>query len=459
MDRVARRAGGSWGVVLSVTLGLIASMSLMLMVCPSSALGTEHARASVASAEFSPRGSGVLQSGRPTWVRRLGGNVYEYYWVVSTGAGVHHRIGVHRVVQVRSGKPVATSSGIFLLHGDGGSFDNAFRGGTSASDSIAVFLASEGIDVWGIDLGWTLVGANTTDTSFMRGWGLQRDVNDLERGLAFARSVRVRTGSSHRKLTLLAWSRGGWIGYALLNEESQMPLAQRQVGAFIPVDTLFKTNDPMTQAAACASASSTNSDIRRGVSAYDHQSVIQEGRLAQTAPNKLAPVFPSGETNLQVSLRTGAAPFQTAMLITPYFHQVAGVFPGGDITQLPTGLAYTAVPRWNQDLITTSLYEPAAMIRDTWAITCNRSQPNRFDDHLNDVTVPVFYVGAAGGFGASGLYSLTLLGSKDVSSHIISLLPPAQAAMDFGHVDLFRARDAQSLVWTPIYDWLSQHPT
>jgi hypothetical protein len=401
-------------------------------------------------------GSASATSGRPLWVHRLSGNVYEYYWVLSTGGDVHHRIGVHRVVRVRDGQPVATSRGVFLLHGDGGSFDNAFRGGTSASDSIAAFLAGKGIDVWGVDLGWTLVRANA-DVSFMRGWGLQRDINDLEKGLGFARSVRARTGSSHRRLPLLAWSRGGWIGYALLNEESQVRPARRQVSAFIPVDTVFKSNDATIQATACTFEASLNSEIRRGLTAENNEATAQQGRLAQTAPNQPASVFPPGLTNLQESLRLGAAGFQTGPGFTPFFHDVAGVFPGGDITQIPTALAYTDVSQWNQDLISASRWEPLAMIRDTDAITCNRGRPNRFDDHLHDVTVPVFYVGAAGGLGASGLYSLTLLGSKDVSSHIISFFPPAEAAMDFGHVDLFRARDAPTLVWTPIYDWLSSH--
>jgi hypothetical protein len=43
----------------------------------------------------------------------------------------------------------------------------------------------------------------------MGGWGLQRDINDVEQTLRFARSVRARTGSPGTGLTLLAWSRGG----------------------------------------------------------------------------------------------------------------------------------------------------------------------------------------------------------------------------------------------------------
>ena len=62
-----------------------------------------------------------------------------------------------------------------------------------------------------------------------------------------------------------------------------------------------------------------------------------------------------------------------------------------------------------------------------------------------------------GGFGSNGPYTLTLLGSQDVSSLIVSFYPPYQAGLDFGHVDLFNAQDAENLVWSPIYQWLSHH--
>jgi hypothetical protein len=33
----------------------------------------------------------------------------------------------------------------------------------------------------------------------------------------------------------------------------------------------------------------------------------------------------------------------------------------------------------------------------------------------------------------------------------------SESKIDFGHVDLFFARDAEQLVWTPIAQWLAQH--
>jgi hypothetical protein len=405
-----------------------------------------------------------ISGGSPVSVHRLGGDVYEYYYVVSTGSGPYDRVGVHRVVAVGRGRPIAARDGVFFVHGDSWSFDTSFRLGNTASRSMAVFLASKGIDVWGVDLGYTLVPAGTTDFSFMRGWGLQRDVNDVEKALTFARSVRSRTGSSHSKLTLLAYSRGGWIGYALLNQEAHKPLAQRQVRAFIPVETLIETNDSSIVTRACLFASYGNTQIATGVYDYSDQAAIDLGRLALTAPDQPPPVnilLETGtlgaKTNQQAADTLGAAPFLASTLLVPYFHSVAGVFPDGDFHQLPTGLVYTDAPVFDDALATMSPFEPVALVRDTSAITCSPGQASSFDNHLKDVTVPVLYVGAGGGFGRAGLYSLKLLGSRNVRTHIVSFYPANQAAQDFGHGDLFTSRRARQLVWTPIYHWLARH--
>src|SRR5437899_2799598 len=149
-------------------------------------------------------------------------HIYEYSYVISTGNDAHHRVGVHRVVQEEDGSPQPCDQAIFMVHGDIWDFNAAFLKGTSRPDSLPVFLAHRGVDVWRIDLGWTLVPDGTSDLRLMRHWGLQRDIDDLEQALSFARSVRTQTGSPHNRLVLLCCSRGGWIGYGLLNEESQI---------------------------------------------------------------------------------------------------------------------------------------------------------------------------------------------------------------------------------------------
>lgn len=407
--------------------------------------------------ELSAGGARAVGGLTPVGVHRLSGDVYEYDYLLSTGSGPFHTVGVHRVVQVRDGEPIAAPDGVFLVHGDAWDFNAAFRGGLSPRESVAIFLATKGIDVWGIDLGWTLVPASTTNFSFLKGWGLQRDINDVESGLRLARTIRAHTGSSDDQLALLAWSRGGWIGYGLLNEESQRPPAQHQVRAFIPVDTYFKVSNPTTRAADCGFEASVNQAIESGTYESSDEVDTELGRLAEQAPNDLSPLLGPPFTNLQASLEVGAAVWRLGGVITPWYHYVAGEFPGGTADNLPKGLRYTTVADWNGFLRSASPVETQTLVRDTYRISCSLAPTGPFDDHLSDITVPVLYVGAGGGFGRLGLYSLSLLGSTSVSTHIVSFFPTDQARFDFGHVDLFYASKAAQLAWSPIADWLQAH--
>ncbi|CAD7782394.1 hypothetical protein DMNBHIDG_03069 [Candidatus Methanoperedenaceae archaeon GB37] len=56
-----------------------------------------------------------------------------------------------------------------------------------------------------------------------------------------------------------------------------------------------------------------------------------------------------------------------------------------------------------------------------------------YDDYLSEINIPVFYVGAAGGFGEYGIYTVTLLGSTDKKTLIVQLYPPEAVALDYGH--------------------------
>ena len=81
-----------------------------------------------------------------------------------------------------------------------------------------------------------------------------------------------------------------------------------------------------------------------------------------------------------------------------------------------------------------------------------------YDDYLKDVKVPVLYVGAAGGFGKYGEFTVKeQLGSKDVTVQRVGFESDADRKKDFGHADLWLAKDAQSQVWEPILKWVRKH--
>jgi hypothetical protein len=78
-----------------------------------------------------------------------------------------------------------------------------------------------------------------------------------------------------------------------------------------------------------------------------------------------------------------------------------------------------------------------------------------YDDHLSEIKIPVYYVGAGGGEGQYGKYILNLIGSTDKNSMIVQLYPSQYAVLDYGHADPLWADNAETLVWSPILNWIS----
>ena len=378
--------------------------------------------------------------------RVLAPNVAEYSFTVRVGSGPYDEIGVHRVVkETAPSVPVRSSRAVFLAHGDIWSFRGAFLTGAK---TLPVFLAEKGVDVWGIDFRWTRVPAGVTDFSFLQNWGIAQDARDLGVALGVARVTRALTGSGLGKIHLLGWSRGGQISYVYLNGESQLPRALRQVKGFIPVDIFFKTDVEELRQASCDRLAAAQSGPPQSENGILFQTL---GTLAVVAPNDPSPIpLFAGLTNRQAALFPGSLTFQILQPV-PFYHFVGGTF---DANNLPSGLLYTDPAVFFTFEAAASPNEPSKLVNDGEEITCDQTDVP-YDDHLEDVTVPVLYVGAGGGFGEFGVYSTTLLGSTDVTTRIVHTASPR--VVDFGHADLFLANDAQALVWQPILDWIKAH--
>jgi hypothetical protein len=367
-------------------------------------------------------------------------------------------IRLHRVVREVDGRPVPARAAVMLLHGDAWGFDAAFMRGSSSPDSLPAYLASKGVDVWGVDLAWTLLPDDTEDYDFMADWGLQHDVNDVSRAIAFARGVRAATGSGGGALTLGAWSRGGWIGYALLNQETRKPPARRQVRGFVSMDNFFKTDDPRARAAHCDLAAENDGYLADRDFAYDFRGTEDIGYLAETDPDGPSPYWGPPYTNLGATLSYAAGGFQSGTSpFAPWFHFAAGVFPEGDPARDPVGLRFTNVHTWDDFVMGIGNFEPVRLQAEAQHVTCDDGTTRRFDGHLRDIKVPILYVGAAGGFGSHGTYSMNLTGSRDKQAIVVRTRPRGQETKDFGHVDLFYARDAKHFAWAPMLRWLHDH--
>ncbi|HEX2122624.1 MAG TPA: hypothetical protein VHL59_13375 [Thermoanaerobaculia bacterium] len=391
--------------------------------------------------------------------RALTGDVAEYTFDVRVGPGPFDVIGIHRVVRESSPNvPATTTRALFLAAGDIWNFRAAFLTGARP---LPVFLAENGVDVWGIDYRWTRVPA-TADPSFMQNWGIEQDAADLGFALGVARHVRAMTnngpGSGFGKLFLLGWSRGGQIGYAYLDAETQLAPGQRQVQGFIPVDIYLKTDVPQLESFACQRQQNTEAAIAAGQAANPVGGLVSVlGLLAIVDPNGSSilngpPFNLPGYTNRQAGLLVGQATFGLlgGLEPAPFYHFTGGVF---DAEGKPAGLLYSN----EADLFTfeqaAAPFQPNRELADADAATCDATDV-AFDDHLADITVPVLYIGAGGGFGEFGVYTTTLLGSTDVTSLIVSKVPSTQRILDFGHADLFLAHDADELVWQPLLEWM-----
>src|SRR5262249_40503077 len=131
---------------------------------------------------------------------------------------------------------------------------------------------------------------------------------------------------------------------------------------------------------------------------------------------------------------------------TPRFHFTGGTF---DAEGAPAGLLYTDEARWFSAAAQAAPYEPLQVMIDAERVMCETS--DAVLDPLAAIRVPLLYVGAQGGFGRSGLYTTSLLGSPDKRSIVVSLA--ADPLRDVGHGDIFLARDARSLFWDGILAW------
>jgi hypothetical protein len=395
----------------------------------------------------------------PIQRRALTPDVAEYFFTLRVGSGPHDKIGVHRVVkETAPNAPVHAERAVMLAAGDIWNFRAAFLTG---GQPFPVFLAERGIDVWGIDYRWTLVPASVTDLSFMKDWGLEQDARDLGAAIAVARIARAFTGSGYGKVFLLGWSRGGDIGYAYLDGETRFRPGGRQVRGFVPVDIYLKTDVAQLRAAACQRQQNTEAAIAAGNYANPSGGLIATvGTLAATDPGGSSilngpPFNLPSFTNRQAGLLVGEETFVflAGLEPTPFYHFTGGSF---DAQGKPAGLLYSK----DADLFSfeqgSAPFQPNRELADSDTATCGATEVP-FDRHLAKIEVPILYIGAGGGFGEYGLYTTTLLGSKDVTSHIVHKVPASQRLADYGHADLFLANDAHTLVWQPILDWLEAH--
>ncbi len=381
-------------------------------------------------------------------------DIVHYRYTVVVGPGQFDKVWLHRVVKERQPHhPIRTVDGVLLLPGSPNFFESIFMAPLISSvpawdRSIAIFLAENNIDVWGMDYAWALVPAETTNFDFMKGWGFERDIQHTGIALSVARQIRLITDQGFGRLHVLGFSYGGFMAYSIAGEETQKPPGLRNVKGIIVGDVAMKFKEKSIRDYYCSDIAQYQAMLDAGV--YNDDSGLflkQLSDLALSTPADPSPIF-TGLTNYQAPLFLGAS---TSLMNGQFWHFVGGYL---DANGVPSDLRFTEARLWLDLLQALPPHLPVQTDVDGDALFCgNVNVP--FDDHLGKIAVPILYVGAGGGFGQTGYYTTTLTASKDVTRFTVSVTGDRQT--DFGHADLFLSSEAETLAWRPILDWLKAH--
>ncbi len=382
-------------------------------------------------------------------------DIAHYSFLMRVGSGPYDTIRVHRVVrELAPYVPVRSSTAVMMVHGARVGFEGTFLTTLDVPSvpdlqAAPVFLAGRGVDVWGLDARWEVLPGDVSDLAPIAEWTFGTDVADLGQALAVARFSRLLGGSGLDRLHLLGFSRGGGVAYAYAGEESQRPVPLRHVKGMVVADFFVKSDDAGLIEQACEDYSAVQAQLDAGVVAQPGDFLNMLGELAATAPDDPSPIIPV-LTNGDVAILIGSdAP--EAPNVVPFFHMVAGSFDPGPPPSFD--LTYTQPEIWFSHFRRGAAFLPLAVNQDLNAALCG-APDTPFDDHLEDIELPLLYLGAGGGIGDFGLFNTTLVSSTDVSVHSVTFEPPALRALDYGHSDLFLADNAEEEAWQVILNWL-----
>ncbi len=349
--------------------------------------------------------------------------------------------------------------GVLLLPGAPQTFEAIFMPVASPSalpeeGSIALFLASHGIDVWGMDYGWTAVPYEYPDLTSMQGWGIEKDTEHTQIALSIVRWMRVTSGQGVDPIYVLGFSYGGFLVYAVAGEDTQLPGNLKNVKGIIPVEgTAFKSANPAT---ACAALPAIKANLDDGMLVVDSSAATDQGRLALNSPDTLSAgslpalspfpaVSPFTFTNYQCTLAT--------YIRSKFIGGTYGIAPAPAVEPF-----FTNGSRFVSLLASGPPYVPYQWNYDYRASQCGSGDyPAAFDDHLAEIAVPIFLIARQSG----GLYTASLTASDDISSLIVNttLIPSLYGHADFSLADSAAnpADNAANKIWRPILDWILAH--
>lgn len=370
---------------------------------------------------------------------------------LQVGPGEFDTITVHRVTTDATQR---RRKALLLLPGTGLDVENIYLPGINSSAvaddfSPLVHAARAGIDAWSADYRGSDLPARADlpeplqDYSFMADWGLATAASDMQLALRFARLVRLFSGDGFRRIHVGGYSAGVSVAFALASADAQRHRGRRDVAGIVAVDDTFDI-DPAMSEDACMQFEAIDADIANGVFFEDQSFIITAATLARDLPDEPSPFGIPG-TNLDFFNFITVVPFGP----TP-FHIFGGRFDD----------PFSASPDYTDQgfaIDQGTLFEPALPLqfsRELAEVRCRAETVSALDGGLAEITVPVLHIGAAGGNGDSIDYTLGRISSTDITTMLVQVLPGEPPIFDYGHGDVFAARDANVRVWQPIVDWI-----
>ncbi|WNG37437.1 hypothetical protein F0U61_29940 [Archangium violaceum] len=388
--------------------------------------------------------------GTPLAVKRehVTDDIYHYQYDIRVGSTPNARLRLHRVVRELSPwRPRPTRQAVMLLHGDFANFVTNFvpslGNPASSAPGLAPYLASRGIDAWGVDRRWTLPG-DDGDISDLGDMSVNQAIGDTSVALAYARVMRTLSDRDPGRIVLGGFSHGAQLTYAYAAADG------RHISAIAALDIYYDIapEDADLRELACANAAAGRDALAQGVTDSSNSLFITAGQLARSAPDETSPLFPS-YTNRGVLLTLSGMTWLLAPY-TPLYHLSAPSFDADGNVEGLRESSEDIVSAWFASAPPHQSMRETADFDDIWCGTTPRPE-------LAKIRVPLFYLGAAGGFGDHGLYSTTRVSSTDVTTLVVRRLGPERVAEDFGHGDLLYAADAPTLAWKPLAAWLLRH--
>src|SRR3984885_1732564 len=200
----------------------VASMLLVAMLAVTSAA----ARAATPTEGFVPLGEAHSFKDAP--------NVYEWRFEDVRGTSPFDKIGLH---QVAVGKEPPSNPAMVVLYLPGTNM-NGIVAPDDVKHSLALYLASHGVDFWAMDYRTHYVPSDTaqSDLAEMKGWTYDLFASDIDEAVKF-----IRAHTHRGKIVLAGFSRG------VTNEYLYAALHPENVAGIIALDGFISSRAPKEQ--------------------------------------------------------------------------------------------------------------------------------------------------------------------------------------------------------------------